>query len=484
MSDDEQIPVSQPPTPSTYPALWYTSGTPHRRGLTECPMARYLGTHAGVHGTGHQRIATAVPLATGAAVHRGVQLIGQWVIDFQAAHPVQRLLSVPDEVIAWAAGEAARAYEAKARKKGLLLTNMDVDSAAANEILILEQRTLIESLIWIYAIVRLTFMLARARILAVELECAPVIDCTCGVGDWVGQDLDHAARGCTGIVAQGRGDVLFEVYEDGTIEYEEIKTKATERKSWEDAWEHSGQLWLNTEAASRRLGKDVNTSYVPILFKGWRGRDKGRPTTDPKYQHSELCYGWLDVGVDGQAHWASQYKWVDDYGKGHTLGSSYRRHGLWIDDVEIPLMEGVRADAGRVERWIKGIMSPMQQSTYLRALGPFPRQQMRMPEATMGFLAEERLWRYRVDLLRSQQAYDAEHPTTLALVPRAWQCTRYDGALCDFKPVCDKEPGFESIDTMGRYEIRTPHHAPEKAAWEAAGLLFPHDPDEEFDDED
>src|SRR3990172_627196 len=148
MSDDEQIPVSQPPTPSTYPALWYTSGTPHRRGLTECPMARYLGTHAGVHGTGHQRIATAVPLATGAAVHRGVQLIGQWVIDFQAAHPVQRLLSVPDEVIAWAAGEAARAYEAKARKKGLLLTNMDVDSAAANEILILEQRTLIESLIW------------------------------------------------------------------------------------------------------------------------------------------------------------------------------------------------------------------------------------------------------------------------------------------------------------------------------------------------
>ena len=490
MSDDQiEYPSDQPagdvvPGQERYPLLWYTSGTPSRTGQMECAMRRYLGNHAGVHGTGYRRISTAVPLATGHAVHVGHQLLGEWILDFQKAHPGRQLVAAPDEVIAWAANEAAVRYEARARKRGLTLTSLDAEGQYATEQLIMEQRTLVEALIWVYAIVRLPYLLSVARLLAVELECTPVIDCTCGLGEWIGQDTDHEARGCAGIVDQGRGDGLWQMYEDGSILYEEVKTKATERKSWEDAWEHSGQLWLNTEAASRRLGVEVNASYVPILFKGWRGRDKGSPSSAPKYQHSELCYGWLDTAsLDGEARWAFKYKWYDDMGRERRLGNTYKRTPLWDTNYEIPRLENVRPEATRVERWIRGFLPPMYYTDYCKVLGPFPRQRFRLIEASAAVLADERLWRYRVDTLRTAGAFDHTHPMTLAMIPRSWNCTSYDGTPCDFKMLCDKEPGWENIEASGRYEIRGPHHKPEKVAFEKLGVVFPDEGDEEYEDE-
>jgi len=97
-------------------------------------------------------------------------------------------------------------------------------------------------------------------------------------------------------------------------------------------------------------------------------------------------------------------------------------------------------------------------------------------------LAEERLWRYRIDTLRAAGAFDHTHPMTLAMIPRSWNCTGYDGTPCDFKPLCDKEPGWESIEGMGRYQIRGPHHEPEKVAFEKLGLQFPDEGDEEFEE--
>jgi hypothetical protein len=487
--DDSGTAASAPAQVQTYPALWYTSGTPLRTGQMECAMRRYLGNHAGRHGTGYRRKTTAVPLATGHAVHVGHQLMGEWILDFQKSYPTRQLTQLPDEVIAWAANEAAVRYEAKARSRGLTLTSMDADAAAAVETMIMEQRTLIEALIWVYALVRLPYLLTVARLIAIELECTPVLDCTCGLGDWIGNDVDHAARGCQGIVDQGRGDGLWQMYEDGSIIYEELKTKATERKSWEDAWEHSGQLWLNTEAASKRLGVEVNASYVPILFKGWRGRDKNQPSTAPKYQHSELCYGWLDQSrLDGDLQWAFKYKWYDDYGKEHRLGNNYKRTPLWDPNYQVPIlaesMLPVRPEAGQVERWIKGFLPPMYYGQYCKVLGPFPRQRFRLHDASAGVLAEERLWRYRVDTLRANGAFDHTHPMTLAMIPRSWNCTGYDGTPCDFKMICDKEPGWESIEGMGYYQIRGPHHAPEKVAFEQCGLVFPLEGDEEFEEEE
>lgn len=478
--------------PSTFPLLWWTSGTPLNVGQRDCAMERYLGYHAGPHGTGYKRIAQAVPLVTGGAVHQGLQLLGEWILEWQAAHPRQRLLSFDgrDDVIAWAAAEAAGRYEHKARARGLALTKADATAATAVDQLILEQRTLIEALVWIYAIGRLPVMLASYRLLNVEYEETPVLDCTCGLGNWIGQASDHAARGCTGIVDQGRGDYLWEHAEHGGILYEEFKTKASERKAWEDAFEHSGQLLLNMEAASKRLGRDVSEACVPILFKGWRGRDRGAPPDAPKYQHTALAYGWYNPGgLNQDPEWSARYTWYDDYGKKHTLGSTYRRTPIWEEAVPLPAANPNgwlgREGASRVEQWVRGWVLPAQFSEYLKTLGPIPRQRARAPWAEAAVLAEERMWRERVEYLRSIQAFDATHAEVINLIPRSWNCTHYDGTPCQFKPICDQEPGWESIETMGRYEIRTPHHAPEKAAYAALGVTFPvqEDDEEEIDGE-
>lgn len=477
-------------TPSTtYPALWFTSNTPITTGQRDCAYLRWLGYHAGRHGTGYRRKGHAVPLATGSAVHDGHQLIGEWILEWQAKNPRRRLTSVPDPVIAWAAGEAAARYEAKARAKGLILTVGDVDAAAALDQLILEQRTLIEGLVWIYGIVRLPVMLADYRLLAVEHEEAPVLDCSCGLGDWVGQWEVHAQRACHGIVAQGRTDALWEGVTEattGTIVYEELKTKASERKSWEDGWEHAAQLWLNMHAASKRLGRDVTTAFVPVLFKGWRGRDRGAAPTTPKYQHSPLCYGWYDAGnlPMREPNWSSRYTWYDDYGQKHTLGRTYTRRPIWLEDVEIPAA-GVRDGASRVECWITAHIQPVQYPDLLKVLGPFPLPRTQLPDATLALLAEERRWRDLVAALRDSHAFTPDHPLVAEVIPRSWNCTRYDGTPCEGRPVCKKETGWEAIDTMGVYDIRTPHHLSERQAFERSGVVFPADDDEgEMDGDD
>jgi hypothetical protein len=482
MSSPAAPPATPPPS---YPALWYTSNTPISVGQRDCAFARWLGYHAGPHGTGYRRRATAVPLATGSGVHDGVQLIGEWILEWQAKFPRRRLTALPDAVAAWAATEAAGRYEAKARAKGLLLTGGDDDAAAVAQ-LVAEQRTLVEGLIWIYVLVRLPAMLASYRLLAVEHEEAPVLDCTCGLGDWIGHATDHAARGCRGVVVQGRTDALWAPLDGDTqspVVYEEIKTKATERKSWDDAWEHSGQLFLNMEAASRRLGRDVSQAFVTVLYKGWRGRDRGAPPTDPRYQHSPLCYGWHDPGnlPLREAEWSSRYRWKTADGETRQLGKTFRRVPIWVPDAPLPV---AREGASRIENWVRQYITPDQVVDLCKTLGPFPRPRARVAKATAALLTEEQFWRVRVEALRRQGIVTPDDRRVEAVIPRSWACTNFDGTPCQFRPVCDEAPGWERIGEMGIYEIRRPHHATERVAFEQLGVTFPDEGDEDWDGEE
>ncbi len=494
-------------TTPTFPAIWYTSGTPINTGQRNCAMERYLGYSAGRHGTGWRKRAVAVPLATGSAVHTGVQLIGEWLIEWQAkggGGGLWRKLQIDDqldEVIAWAAAEAAAGYAATARARGLELTKTDLDAAAAVEQLIVEQATLIESQVWIYALGRLPIMLAEYRPLCVEYDESPVVDCTCGLGDWVADSATHAARGCAGICLQAKADFIWEHVATGKLVYEEFKTKATENYGWEMAWEHSGQLLLNMEAASRRLGKDVSEAFVPVLFKGKRDRLVWGDQNSPKIQQSPLVYGWYDPGngMTRPAEWSAQYEWYDDWGKKHRLGGSFKRKGIWIADEPLPETNPngavIRAGASRVEHWVKGWVLAGQYPKLLKVLGPFPKPRARVPDAVQSLLAEERRWRADVDQLREWGVFNAtDHGTGDAepygaadLISRSWQCTKFDGTPCAFKPVCHREPGSErGIEHLEQFEIRTPHHEVEKLAMTETitrlGLTWPQDDDEDSGD--
>lgn len=486
---------------STLPLLWYTSRTPTEVGQRSCAMERFLGYHAGPHGTGYSRKSLSIPLATGSNVHLGAELLAGWIMEYQTKHHGLPPQSLPAEVIAWAASETAARYEAKARAKGFNETGLESVGSnlppgqlpSAVETLILEQRTLIEAQVWIYALLYLPTVMTRYRLLDAEHEESYVLDCTCGLGDGFGDWTVHQQRGCAGIVQQGRADVLWEGYADdvrGQIIYDEMKTKATQNAPWEKAWEHSGQLLVNMETAARRLGKRITAAHIVVLFKGWRGRDKGDPPEVPKYQHSVLTYGYNDPGADGlrPSAWAAKYRWTDEYGKGHTLPRTYQKQPVW--DIQIALPDtGVtvpREGSSRVERWVTQYISNDQWPDLLKVLGPFPHPAARVPLALQAIQAEERRWRDDVDYIRTEVAKGVqEWQAADAIIPRSWQCTKFGGDPCAFKRVCDREPGWEDLLGMGHYQIRRPHHESERIAYEQAGVVFPVDEDDaEFDEID
>lgn len=476
--------------------LWYTSGTVINTGQRDCAYKRWIGYSAGKHGTGWRKRATAIPLATGSGTHRGMEMVGKWLIDWQAAHAGLRLFGgepLLQEVIAWGASAAASEYAENARSRGLELTNRDVDTVAATEQLILEQATLIEAQVWVYCLGRLPVMLADHVLVNVEVDENPVIDCTCGLGDWVADSVTHAARGCAGIVLQGKADFIWRNVTSGKFKYEEFKTKATPNYGWEMAWEHSGQLLINMEAASQRLGVDVDEAFVPVLFKGRRDRSDWNDKTSPKIQQSPLVYGYYDPGngMLRPPEWASRYKWYDDYGKGHTLPRTFKRTLITDQTIDLPSgnenPNGVtfRSGASRVERWVTGWILPIQYPELLKVLGPFPKPRIAVEDRIQSVRAEERKWREDLKYLRECQVFtptDVRRDITLGpitaadIIPRSWNCTNFDGTPCAFKWVCHREVGSENgIENNPEFEIRRPHHETELEAFQAHGVVFPTD---------
>jgi hypothetical protein len=277
----------------------------------------------------------------------------------------------------------------------------------------------------------------------------------------------------------------------GSIAYEEVKTKGQAKKSWEDAWEHAQQLFLNMTAAGKRLGVNVNAAFIPQLFKGWRGRDRGDAPTVPKYQHTPLVYAWWDPGNPPlrEAAFATRYRWKDEYGKGHQLPGTFGKFAVFNEQIEIPwgpVESGMpkSADASRVERWVTSHILPEQWPDLTKTIGPFPMPGGQVPLYDIALRVEERMWRARIELLRDSGAIQPQHPLVDQVIPRSWNCTRYDGTPCFAKPICNREEGWNAIESHPRYERRRPHHAPELRAFEALGVDFPpSDFDDEADDE-
>ena len=421
------------------PLMWYTSRTPIVEGQTHCAFSRWLGYHAGPHGTGWHRQENYIPLATGSGVHRGLELLGGWLKDANNESPTP-------EVIAWAATEAAATYEQQARAKGLVLNLGEASSGLDS--LILEQRTLIEGLVWVWAIERLPGLLRDYRVLDVEKEELLILDCTGGLGKVVCNDTLHELRGCQGIVQMGRADWLLESRTSRDVIYVEFKTKATPNMGWERAWEHSGQLLVNMEAASHRLGKPVSAAMIDVLYKGRRwGKDEA-----PKQQQSSVCYGIYEPG---------------GLGAGSSSWSSWRQRKereYWSSTVPIwdesyP-MAACRIGASRVESWI----SPRSWPGVVQVLGPFPRPAALVEAALNSIMASERQWRTNVATIR--RSVEPDYQATQC-IDRSWQCTSFDGSPCQFVPIC-----FDQPEAMRLYQPRVPHHAPEKAAFERAGMTF------------
>ena len=148
---------------------------------------------------------------------------------------------------------------------------------------------------------------------------------------------------------------------------------------------------------------------------------------------------------------------------------------------------------------------PHEEGAWIKIRALSAVQLERAADAQTAVLAEEQRWRGDVAYLRAAEIYqpsdvaqvqeygrgegEVSTPTEIVtvtaagVISRSWACTKFSGDKCQFFRVCHHEPGWESIETIGDYEIRTPHHGTEKAAMtstiEALGLAWTDEDDED-----
>jgi len=448
--------------------LWLTDRSRYTTGLDKCARERFLSYHFGPSGYGIARQAQAIPLATGSYVHEGIAK----VLEYCQHHDQLP----PDQIIRMACESASQAYVKVIEARGL----RNLDEGERVETIITEQSYLIEGLIWAFALSFLPWLMGECRIIEVEREELLVVGCTCGLGDAIGEQAEHEARGCEGIGFQSRPDFLTEYRaRPGVLAYWELKTVGSISEPWETQWETSIQFAAGALGASKRLELPIAESYVVGLIKGRREGSTYNPETKKRegalMQQSVFCYGYRKPGNPPleDEDWQPSYNYTDEQGKGHTLGKAYSKAPLW----------DLKAQAGDIsvpEFWAKWI--PQEHlAKQITLIGPLPINDVLVSELVEELVAEEQKWKRIVWELYEVLQGDAKGDWTSQpyqaalrrLVPRSWSCRRYGKRHeCQYATICFSKEGWADPLNNG-YVLRRPHHDAEMAQMKARGLTPP-----------
>ncbi len=240
--------------------IWLTDRSRHETGTGHCRRARFLGSHAGPNGYGWNRKAQSVPLVTGMLIAQVQEQIHRWILEHGNGSHMPSDTQIQDWITA-----ALVEYVRTVEKRGL---SHIVDAA---ELLkrVLEQTTLLESLIWLWVDVGLPQLLAEWRIVLVESEELSILGCTCGLGDRMGTGEEHDLRGCNGIGWMTRGDLVCQsLMQEDRYSYHEFKAPGETTQNTDAAWLYRVQLIAGVMGAEDRIGHAIDEVYLQQLVKG------------------------------------------------------------------------------------------------------------------------------------------------------------------------------------------------------------------------
>lgn len=477
--------------------LWLTSRSAFERGAQFCAFARYTEYHAGPFGYGIQRKAQSLPLVSGIYTHLGITSVLQWLLDARKSTGIQPT-EPPDEVIRWGVELATEKYQQVCDKRGILtFAGDDLESLARLQRLIVEQKHLIAGLIWAWCLLRLPAYLREYLIVEVEGEQTYVLDCTCGIGEGIGEIADHEARDCTGIGLQSKPDILGERKSDGKYGYTELKTAGQARRAWNDSWEHKQQFLIGVLGAERRYGVEITHANVEGLIKGQRKRDY--PYTDdlPKLQQTSLCYSYFSPGNPpaSEGQWRPAFNYRTSEGLKYTAGKKegYQKTALWDIPTHLAfpgLPEGMTVS----EYWTKVLYQdyPYHLEKCVSFIGPIPKQRQQIDKALRSLVAEEKMWQdrlwkiYEFNQKTGKQWGDDEFMEFVeTVVPRSWNCDPFGpDHPCSHQYICHPVTDeWRDPFGSGLAVPRIPHHEPEKQQVIARGLV-PEDTDGWVDEDD
>lgn len=453
--------------------LWLTDRSRYDEGQDRCRRARFLGYHAGPYGYGLAKRAQSIPLSTGIAYHDGLALILE--------HVRRHDTLPPDAVVREACALSTAAYRTVVEARGL----QQIADGERVETIIAEQETLIQGLIWAFALTTLPWIHQQARVIEVEREEILILGCTCGLGDQIGTLADHEARDCEGIGFQSRPDFLTDYRaRPGVLAYFEFKGAGY--AGFAEDWETKIQFVAGALGAQARLGTPISEAWVVQLLKGKREGSEWDPLTrqktGPLLQNTTLCYWYRREGNPPlePPDWQEQYEYQGADGKNHTLGKNYRKTGLWTIGEDLPevLTSGVS-----IPEFAAKFIPPERLGRHIALVGPLQINQVIASELLEELVAEERRWQAicweLYDVLTNEAGGDWTHPAYQAklreLVPRNFAACRRFGPRyeCAMKPLCFGEEGWRDPLGSGRYVHRLPHHEAERQQQIARGIVVP-----------
>ena len=456
--------------------IWLTDRSRYETGTGRCGMQRYLRYHAGPSGYGYAMKAESVPLTTGSASHQGLEGLATILRDTDT-------LPTPEQVRQVIA-RIRDTYETNLELKGFrggMYSSPIIDET------IKEQSTLIHGLVWTIALKFLPWLHKNYRVLEVEQERLHFFSCTCGAGP-LAEQAAHDAKGCTGMALMIKTDILAEHRLGRHLAYFEGKTTGWESDAWAEQWETKPQLALGTLDLHHKYGRDVSEIYVVGMSKGSRKKDKGVPEDHPLYgmrrQQSSLCYGYCRPGNPPLAKddWLPAYEWINEAGESKRVSKAHKRRGVWeMVESDWSLWHAYKSSDPEMvveEFWARQLPESVMDKVVF-VLGPMNRQDQQLLSLERGMKAEEDRWQQILWALYEFQTTTGkgwESPDFQELIdrliPRSWNCRPFGKEHeCEFVQLCFKHAGWQTPLTMGRYQLRRPHHAPETVQAVERGLL-------------
>ena len=423
-----------------------------------CPRLRYERYHSGPYGCGIDRKAKSVPLVTGGSVHAGLA---------HALLVVSETDQLPTPAVVDAAVKVAlEDYNTLVDNRGLSYWE---DSDEAMVRLIEEQRLLVEGLVRAWLLWQLPSVLRDWQILHVEEEHVAVVDCTCELGDRIGGQAEHDARGCHGIGLMGRADFVGRHRVSRVWSYHEFKTTSGTYGGWKDQWETTIQPQLGTVAIEASvMGIEIEQIFIHGLLKGKRDHEYDPATgayTGPEYQNSRLVNAYFNTAAPEAQEWAVRAKWTDETGKQRKLPNSFKKYPV--------------SAFGPYQEYLETFADDLKESV-LYTLGPIPRKDNLRHAALEGWIAHERqnraaLWEV-ADVLEAHNG-NRQAPEVQKVLNgqfrRTYVCQPFGKNYgCPMIPLCHEHAGWENPELMG-YVDRYPHHKPELEQLRARGLEPP-----------
>lgn len=467
-------------------------------GWGRCRRRRWIEYHSASTGFGLRPKKNAIPLMTGLAVHKVLELIFKWVLANPLANGAQQL--PPRETIREFLITATHSYISRVTGRGFL----DAPTTDTERV-VREQCALLEGMIWGACRTILPQLLLEYKVVLVEEEHVLVLACTCGLGDMVGRQFQHDARGCQGIGLMTRGDLILMRYVDSALTYLDFKTDGDVNKwNWAEQFGVSIQGPLTIVAAEAYHDVQLTGGFMVLgLHKGWRksGQEEDEfgnkvvteSSSQQKIQDSPFVYAWRRPSnpPNWEEEWRFSWKWKSPDPKtgelkGHTLqGKGFEKAPLW--EAEFPMRP---AGWSPVEYAVEAMPEGLVRKQFKLA-GPFVQAPEQRRSLLTGLVAEENAWRERLwkiyeaataALEQQPQANPLANSNFIKVLdeqaPQTRECWRWN-KVCEFYDMCKMGQVWQDPLGSGQFELRRPHHEPETLQALASGVQLPLEQDDE-----